>query len=65
MYDKSIVIKPVQRGSAIVIWDKEDYLKECQLPLGNKRVYEEVKRDRLQGVTQKNRNTLLDMLRKK
>ena len=60
IYDKNIVIKP-----AIVIWDKQDYLKECELQLGNKSVYEEVKRDPLQSVTQRIRNTLLDMLRKK
>ena len=40
-------------------------MKECELQLGNKSVYEEVKRDPLQSVTQRIRNTLLDMLRKK
>ena len=65
MYDKNIVIKPADKGSAIVIWDKQDYLKECELQLGNKSVYKEVKRDPLHSVTQKIRNTLLDMLRKK
>ena len=53
------------QGSAIVIWDKQDYLKECKLQLGNKSVHEEVKRDPLQGKTQKIHNTLLDMFRKK
>ena len=52
MYDKNIVFKPADKGSAIVIWDKQDYLKECELQLGNKSAYEEVKRDPLQGVTQ-------------
>ena len=65
MYDKNIVIKPADKESAIIIWDKQDYFKECELQLGNKSVYEEVKRDPLQGVTQKIRNNLLDMLRKK
>ena len=65
MYDKNIVIKPADKGSAIVIWEKQDYLKECQLQLGNKSVYEEVERDLLQDVMQKIRNTILDMLRKK
>ena len=27
MYDKNIVIKPADKGSAIVILDKKDYLK--------------------------------------
>ena len=41
------------------------YLKECEPQLGNKSVYEEVKRDPLQGVMQKICNTLLDMLIKR
>ena len=65
MYDKNIVIKPADKRPAIVIRDKQDYLKEFQLQLGNKSVYEEMKRDPLEDVTQKIRNTLLDMLRKK
>ena len=65
MYDKNIVVKPADKGSVIVIWDKQDYLKECQLQLSNKSFYKEVERDALQGVMQKIRNTVLDMLRKK
>ena len=65
VYDKNIVIKPADKGRAIVIWDKQDYLKKCQLQLSNKRVYEEVKRGPLQGVTQKISNAVLDMLRKR
>ena len=41
------------------------YLKECEPQLGNKSVYEEVKRDLLQGIMQKICNTLLDMLIKR
>ena len=58
MYDKNIIIKPADKGSAIVIWDKQDYLKECELQLGKKSVYEEMTRDPLQGITQKICNTL-------
>ena len=65
MYDKNIVIKPADKGSAIVTWCKQDYLKECELQLSNKSVYEEVNRDPLQSVTPKIRNILLDMLSKK
>ena len=61
MYDKNISIKPADIGSTIVIWDKKDHLKECELQLGNKSVYE-LKRDLLQGIMQKIPNTLLDML---
>ena len=58
MHDKNIVFKPADKGSAIVIWDKQDYLKECELQLGKKSVYEEMTRDPLQGITQKICNTL-------
>ena len=27
IYDKNIVLKPADKGSAIVIWDKQDYLR--------------------------------------
>ena len=30
MYDKNIVIKSADKGNAILIWDKQDYLKECE-----------------------------------
>ena len=57
------LIKSVDKGIAIVICNKEDYLKECQLQLDNKIVYKELKTDSLKCVTQKVRNTLLNMLR--
>ena len=59
-----ILLLNLQIKDAIVICDKQDYLKEFQLQLGNKSVYEEVKRDPLQGVTQNIRNTLLEILKK-
>ena len=37
--DKSI-IKPADKGSAIVIWDREDYLKKCNEQLSNETIYE-------------------------
>lgn len=45
MYGKNIVIKPEDKRIAIVIWNKQDYLKECQLQLDNKIVDKEEKRD--------------------
>ena len=30
MKDCSIIIKPAGKGSGIVIWGKQDYLKECK-----------------------------------
>ena len=43
--DNSIVIKEADKGSAVVIWDREDYLKEASKQLGDVNVYEEVKGD--------------------
>ena len=28
MKDSSIVIKPADKGTTIIVWDKEDYLRE-------------------------------------
>ena len=43
--DKSIVIKSADKGSAVVVWDREDYIKEVEKQLGDKEVYEEVSND--------------------
>ena len=40
MKDKNIITKPADKGSAIVIWDKEDHLKQCSEQLSNQNVYE-------------------------
>ena len=60
-----ILLLNMQIKDAIVICDKQDYLKEFQLQLGNKSVYEEVKRDPLQGIMQNICNTLLEILKKR
>ena len=43
--DKSIVIKSADKGSAIVVWDRDDYIKEVEKQLGDKGIYEEVCND--------------------
>ena len=43
--DKSIVIKSADKGLAVVIWDREDYIKETEKQLGDEEVYEEVSND--------------------
>ena len=43
--DKSIVIKSTDKGSAVVVWDREDYIKEAEKQLGDEEVYEEVSND--------------------
>ena len=39
--DTSIVIKEADKGSAVVVWDREDYIKEASSQLNDKDVYEE------------------------
>ena len=41
----TIIIKAVDKGSAVVFWDREDYLKEAYKQLEDKDVYEEVQND--------------------
>ena len=43
--DKNIVIKSADKGSAVVVWDRDDYIKEAEDQLGDKDIYEEVCND--------------------
>ena len=43
--DKSIVIKPADKGSAVVVWDRADYIKEAAGQLFDKEVYTEIDSD--------------------
>ena len=33
--DRSVIIKPLDKGSAVVVWDRLDYLKEDEPELGD------------------------------
>ena len=43
--DPSIIIKGADIGSVVVVWDREDYLKEAYKQLDDRKVYEEVSND--------------------
>ena len=43
--DKTIVIKGTDKGSAVVVWDRDDYIQEPEKQLGDKEIYEEVSND--------------------
>ena len=45
MYDPSIIIIEADKGSAVVVWDREDYLREVNSQLSDKDVFREVKYD--------------------
>ena len=38
--DKNIVIKRADKVSLIVIWDRNDYVKEAEIQLSNQNIYE-------------------------
>ena len=42
---KCSAIKSADKGSAVVVWDREDYIKEAEKQLGDEQVYEEVSND--------------------
>ena len=43
--DPFIIIKEADKRSAVVIWDREDYLREANSQFSDKDVYREVKGD--------------------
>ena len=43
--DHSIVIKEADKGSGVVIWDREDYLKEAHSQLSDENVYQKLEGD--------------------
>ena len=42
---KSIIIKSADKGSAVVVWDRDEYIKEVENQFGEKDIYEEVCND--------------------
>ena len=38
--EKNIVIKSADKGSAVVVWDRDDYIKEAEKQLGHNEIYE-------------------------
>ena len=43
--DPGIIIKYADKGSVVVVWDQEDYLKEAYRQLDDREVYEHVLED--------------------
>ena len=41
--DRSIVIKKADKGSCVVVWDREDYIAEASKQLNDESVYKSVK----------------------
>ena len=43
--DKSIIIKGADKGVTVIVWDREDYIKDASKQLEDKEVYLEVQND--------------------
>lgn len=43
--DPCIIIKEASKGSMVVVWDRQDYVKETDIQISDKDVYWEVKAD--------------------
>ena len=43
--DKSVIIKGADKSAAVIVWDREDYLKQASKQLEDKEVYLEVPND--------------------
>ena len=41
--DKSVIIKPADKGSAVVVWDRNGYFKEAKRQLSDEKTYEEIR----------------------
>ena len=63
--DSNIIIKPADKGSAVVVWDKEDYLRECENQLNDKNIYEKIENDPLPSTNNKIKTELQRMLKNK
>ena len=63
--DENTIIEPADKGSTILLWDREDYLKECNEQLSNKNVYEKCNEFPAVQLNKEIRSILLSMLSEK
>ena len=59
------MIKPADKGSAIVVWSKKDYLTEASSQLKDRTVYQKCQSAPLQKVNKEIKDILRDMLNRK
>ena len=62
--DTSIIIKEADKGSAVVVWDREDYLAEAGKQLDDKNVYKKVTKE-VEGSLIKTIKGVLGKIRKR
>ena len=59
--DSNIVIKSADKGSAVVVWDREDYLKETDSQLSDNDIYEELPNDPTAELTETIQKCIADI----
>ena len=64
--DRSNVIKKADKGSCVVVWDREDYISEAEKQLSDKNVYRDVnfKSKILQDLAETSNNIFKNLKRK-
>ena len=64
--DRNIIIKPAEKGSCVVLWDREDYLTEAGKQLQDVDIFEDTdfKESDLVKLVEKS-NTMFQSLRRK
>ena len=62
--DRTVIIKGADKGSAVVVWDRDDYLKEAGNHLGDTETYEKVENDPFPDLIQLVSNSLCELKRK-
>ena len=64
--DRSVIIEPAVKGSAIVVWDRQNYLKEPERQLSDSSIYKEVKvtEKDLVALVDKSNKTFVDLERR-
>ena len=59
--DKSIIIKGADKGSAVVVWDRADYLKEAESQLDDSDIYEKLCIDPLPTLQETIKSTIMKL----
>ena len=64
--DRNVVIKPADKGSSIVVWDRLNYLAEAEKQLSDSKTYKEFQwSDKDQIKLAEKRNSMFEDLKKK
>ena len=63
--DRNLVIKKADKGSCVVVWDRNDFLMEAEKQLSDKNVYKEVNFNEklIQGLIETSNRMFIETLR--